>query len=625
MSFNVKNTIFINQFGGYNQLPVIAANEWADMQNITHDYYPILATRQGRSYVDTISGTIYGMHVYKQDTAMVVAANGNLYTGVTTSSTGAYAGDLASSTKQFATNGTRTLIMPDAVVYDDSDGSLTSVNRSFRSASYTSGTVTETVLMKVYLCDLEGNTPTGYTCLSDPPDDTDYWWWDPATETVKAYSTSLGVWIPITYYYKLSPVIMHTTSTAGYEVDYDDATVSSAKALYTSFNNYLGTLSAYDVVDILLSSSSVASYTYDDLTSKVVYNSGSEDDVNYIVISPEGFDILGVWQNVYCYIGTKCPDLDFVVALNNRWWGVSNDTHEIFASALGDPYHWYTYIGLSTDSWTASLGHDEEITAAAIYGSYVHFFTENKIIKVYGTTPSTFQLNVNEADGVLTGADRTVKNVYGILFYVSRNGVMAYDGSFPTTVSQNFVPYYFLDKDCIGGRDGFKYMLSCDEDIFVYDTTKGLWTVHEGTSVQAACELEGAFCYIDSSGNYWTYANRDLEGYDNSTSNTSIGWTLKSGVLGLDSPYQHYITRLQLRFDLAGPCTIQIAYDTQTGSSSEFTTVWDQDAADVAEWKSYTVPIRVRRCDHFQIKMTGYGQIKLYSVGYIQEEGSEKC
>ena len=47
-------------------------------------------------------------------------------------------------------------------------------------------------------------------------------------------------------------------------------------------------------------------------------------------------------------VRTKCPEMDHLVALNNRVWGVSNSTHEVFACKLGDPFQWFNYAGIAS-------------------------------------------------------------------------------------------------------------------------------------------------------------------------------------------------------------------------------------------------------------------------------------
>lgn len=97
-----------------------------------------------------------------------------------------------------------------------------------------------------------------------------------------------------------------------------------------------------------------------------------------------------------------------------------------------------------------------------------------------------------------------------------------------------------------------------------------------------------------------------------------LEWEAETGVLGLDTPNQKYISRLQLRIEYVGSLKIGIAYD----NAPSYETVHKSSSG---QMRSRTVAINVRRCDHFRLKLEGKGQAKLYSFGYHTEDGSARC
>lgn len=98
----------------------------------------------------------------------------------------------------------------------------------------------------------------------------------------------------------------------------------------------------------------------------------------------------------------------------------------------------------------------------------------------------------------------------------------------------------------------------------------------------------------------------------------ALEWEVETGTLGLDTPNQKYISRLQLRIEYMGTLKIGIAYD----NAPAYETVHTSSSA---QMRSRTVAINVRRCDHFRMKLEGVGQAKLYSFGYNTEDGSARC
>ena len=102
--------------------------------------------------------------------------------------------------------------------------------------------------------------------------------------------------------------------------------------------------------------------------------------------------------------------------------------------ALGDFRNWNVFEGLSTDSYALTVGSGGEFTGAAAYMGYPHFFTENAIHKVYGEYPSLYSLRSLTCPGVQKDCGDSVAAAGGILYYKSRRGIYAYDGSLPTFV-----------------------------------------------------------------------------------------------------------------------------------------------------------------------------------------------
>ncbi|MCQ4771898.1 hypothetical protein NE579_15845, partial [Intestinimonas massiliensis] len=70
----------------------------------------------------------------------------------------------------------------------------------------------------------------------------------------------------------------------------------------------------------------------------------------------------------------KIPDLEYICESENRLWGCEG--HNIHASALGDPTNFFTFAGVSTDSYSVAVGSDGDFTGCAAYSGDVLFFKE---------------------------------------------------------------------------------------------------------------------------------------------------------------------------------------------------------------------------------------------------------
>ena len=98
----------------------------------------------------------------------------------------------------------------------------------------------------------------------------------------------------------------------------------------------------------------------------------------------------------------------------------------------------------------------------------------------------------------------------------------------------------------------------------------------------------------------------------------SLAWEIETGILGLDTPNQKYISRVQMRIDYVGSLKVEIAYDNE----STYKTVHESTCDHM---RSITVPIKVKRNDHFRIRLSGTGQTRLYSFGFQADEGGARC
>ena len=188
------------------------------------------------------------------------------------------------------------------------------------------------------------------------------------------------------------------------------------------------------------------------------------------------------------------PELDFIATENNRIFGCKNDT--IWASALGDPYNWYTYDGLATDAWSVDVGSTGDFTGCAAYGGDVYFFKENCFYRLYNTEqgPDKWVLVKLDYPGVLAGSARSLAVADGSLYYLSPKGMMRFSGSVPANIQTPLGKP--LPLEGIGGSDMEHYYccLRTVEDNnqtywrhYKFDTRVGAWYRHGMTTVTDYC------------------------------------------------------------------------------------------------------------------------------------------
>lgn len=306
-------------------------------------------------------------------------------------------------------------------------------------------------------------------------------------------------------------------------------------------------------------------------------------------------------------ISRAVPKMDYVIECNNRLWGcyfgVGEDgkvINEIYASALGDPTNWRRYQGISTDSWTATVGADGPFTGAVQYGGYPLFFKENAIIRVYGSMPSSFQIASYNYRGVQKGSHKSLAICDEVLYYLSRDGVMAYSGSVPQKVSEALgsEPY----KDGVGGSIGSKYYLSClDSDdnvhLFVFNARYGFWHREDGLRVQQFLTHKGEL-YMLTDGKVITATGGEDD----------VEFEAVTGEWGLSNPYRKHFNNFIIRayIPIEGELSVYISYD-----GGEWSSVGTYSGDGM---KKIQARVKDHSCDNIRLKFEGHGNVKIISI-----------
>lgn len=313
------------------------------------------------------------------------------------------------------------------------------------------------------------------------------------------------------------------------------------------------------------------------------------------------------------------PDMDYVIESNNRLWGCkygnnnSGDfVNEIYASVWGDFKNWYKRDGISTDAWATSLGTSGKFTGAVNFGGYPIFFKEDCMHRIYGDyVPYSAQMI--PCKGVQDGCHKSLAIVNDVLYYKSRTGICAYDGSLPVEISTNFGDKQYYNA--VGGAIGNKYYVSMQDEegkwhMFVYDTIKRMWHREDETQATQFCNHRGELYYIDHSDHFI----HTVKGTGVQETNP-IPWSAETGILGATTPDNKYVTRIDVRMTVAkgSKLSLHIEYD----SMGDWERLMEIEGLTL---NTFTIPVIPRRCDHFRLKLEGEGEAKIFSISKTLED-----
>ena len=556
-------------FKGYNHNLRIGDGEFYDMKNLTAEGYPLLMPRGKR-----------GLYATAQAPTGLIAKDALCYTDGRYFVINEHRIDMGlnEEPKQLVSMGAYVIILPDKKYISTIDHS----DRGNLEAEFT--TAGETVFT---LCTEEGadyilDHPASAYAPEAPADQA--LWLDTSTtpHSLKQWSEASGLWVSIATTYVR---IRH-------------------KGIGAAFSQYDG-VSLSGLGDTALASLEGAA---------VIWQKGED----YIVIT--GILDEAVTVAAPITVSRKMPLMDFVIESENRLWGCrygpSSDgkvVNEIYASKLGDFKNWNCFMGISTDSYAASLGTDGQFTGAITHLGYPLFFKENYIHKVYGSQPSNFQMQTTACRGVEKGSEKSLALVNETLFYKAPSGIVAYDGSLPREVSRALGPVSY--HSAVAGSLGNCYYVSMAREgqrhLFVYDTARGLWHRQDDLQVDAFCPCRGEL-YALCGNEIW-----GLKG--DGEPEAAVSWMAETGPLGLSLPDMKYVSRLTVRLMLepGARCSFYAQYEGESAWEPLFSLTG-------THLRSFSIPIRPRRCDHMKLRLEGQGVAKLYSLTKTIEEGSER-
>ena len=575
----------IEVFGGYNHNLRIGDGEFFDMKNMTGNHYPVLSPREAR-----------GVYANPTNPQGLIAKDALCYVDGSRFVINQYPVDIGLSTaaedcpKQLISMGAYVIILPDKMWINTAnwDGNTFHEENGYGKIDASFHTTQD---VKFQLCTVDGAEYDAEPSPDEPskPENMEYWIDQSSTpHTLKQYSASSSMWVsvPTTYIKIISPGIG-----ANFK-QYDGVTISG----------------------IVLEDLKELNNTM------IVWACG--DDYIVVIGMLDSVVVQEIEQGAIT-VERKMPKLDFVIESENRLWGcrygVANNgevVNEIYASKLGDFKNWNCFMGISTDSYAASCGTDGQFTGAITHLGYPLFFKENCVHKVYGNYPANFQIQTTTCRGVQKGCEKSLAIVNETLYYKARSGVCAYDGSLPAEMSYAMGDQRY--KNAVAGAHGNKYYISMQDDagvyhVFVYDTSKGMWHKEDNLHADAFCACRDDLYCIDHNtkriitmlGSGQKYAE-------------PVEWMVETGEIGISSPDMKYISRITIRMsmDIGAEVAVYAQYDMSDIWEPLFTLVG-------TNLRSFSLPVRPKRCDYMRLRIEGIGGVKIYSLTKTIEEGSE--
>lgn len=601
----------IISFRGLNYGEGAVDGEFSETENLSTARFPCLSQRAGRATEGH----------YEQGTNVFCDAQGKLLVidGMSVYYDGKIVGTVTPGDKSILSMGSQILIYPDAVWYDKLDGGYGQKFGSLSGLQFPAGKLqfsgdTVTLLATGITTDSGWSTNVGRKVAE-------------GTDTVNAADA--------------------VTAYAGVSVDEIMGTISKGSPRETTFGElqegeyYLygcdegGPLGGgqYKKVESVTADGDLCKikYTmyqafflfYDDFTAyfsegdEITVTGGTKSGTYTIKeVSGKKITITGTFQTEgttteEVTLSWKYPTLSCVCESDNRIWGAEGNT--IYASALGDPEHFFEYKGVSTDSYAVAVGTDGAFTACCPYSGSVLFWKEDRLHKVLGSYPAQYEVYTYQIPGVQKGCEKSLTNIGEVLYYQGKNGIYAFTGGTPELISEKFGLRRFHAGRA--GTDGERYYISMQDEagawgLYTFDPMRGLWLREDGTHAAEFTRVDGELRFLTAGGGIVA------TGQDGSQEGP-IPWSATLCRMDETSHGRKGYSKLYLRADLSAGAFLTVEISTDGGPFRQVFRTHNQRA------RTMVVPILPQRCDNFRIRLSGTGGCIVRSLVREFSLGSE--
>ena len=588
----------MDKFLGYDLRPDAPEGSFVDMRNLSSDLFPKLSPRKPRGIYQTPFGNVTGA---------VMTAQGLYYTeGKHLCSLSGERIDMSLSIlpgKQLVRMGAYVLIFPDKKYINTIDHE----DRGDIEAEYTNSSA-----LSIYMCRPDGQEYAAeYISDEEPQNPADKGVWLNTSDypnTLHQWNDAAKCWVSVTTTcIRLLSVGIGERFRAG-----DGITIS-------------GIRDAAQILDM---------DTGEEIAGKQREQLEAIEGSAVVLERSRDWIVISGAVDAHCSISSaitikrSIPEMDFIVEHGNRLWGcrygldaAGEFVNILYASKLGDFRNWTVYRGIDTDSYYANVGTDGPFTGAIAwgYGDRVLFFKESGYHTVTGGGPATFRVDWIPCEGVQKGSGKSLQELDGVIYYKSPTGVCALSGSLPVQIGEALGNAKYLDA--VGGICGRKYYLNMAGGTrghtFVWDHDKRLWHREEGERLsQIIAGTEDAYL-LTTGGQLKTVLG--TAGFPEEDVTGKVKWTAQTGILGAEHPDRKYLTRINVRMKLerGSRLKIFIRYD----SAGSFVQVCNKVGLGL---KAYDFPIRIRRCDHYELRFEGEGPGEVQSIVKTYQTGSDR-
>lgn len=407
----------------------------------------------------------------------------------------------------------------------------------------------------------------------------------------------------------------------------------SGATFYSSYNNLTGEYSAYinkpgfgfgsfktgDSITIsgcinkqnnTCTLSKSGDYAEKDAIVSAVVESSTADRLNLLLYKRNGeyARFTNCTEPAEVSVKISIPDMNCVCVHNNRLWGTDKNGEYIYASRLGDCTSFNSFQGLADDSWYGRVGTAGTFTGICSYRSAVVAFKRDCIHHIYGDSPQSYSIPKQTLGGCADG--KSIVEIGGVLYYLSPTGFCCYGGGEPYSIGHRLGDLSFVS--CCAGTNSKRYFASvCGSDgehtLLVYDPDFDVWHREDNLPIISFLQYAGRL-YCATSDKLFLIGSGQED----------ISWSFTTQRLTFSSMLHKGLNNIWLRTDLGenSRIDVEISYD-----GGDFTLC--QRIEGKKGFGTRRIPVRLKKCDSFQLRVSGEGAAIIHDLEIIYYQGGK--
>ena len=327
--------------------------------------------------------------------------------------------------------------------------------------------------------------------------------------------------------------------------------------------------------------------------------------IDYTIHNKDMFSSKGtVLENFKGVLVSKIEtDANLLAVYQNRIWGTDTLGTSLYCSNATDFYDW-KIDGTAAGGGYLDVSENTPWTAICEYGGYLYAFKAGKMYKVLGTNSLDYSI-ISLCDIGCTNHE-AISACDSVLYFLSRDGVYGFTGNIPVKISKALDREYRQGRLASRGQKLYASLETIDgeHEFLVYDTERHTWHKEDDFTVRSFVDYTDGLYALGEDG---------------------VCYKLESGHSGADVTFSATTKRYFYTFDQKTVQSVNLFLDMDEGSSVAVEISYD--GGEFAACGTFTnrrlkyIPIRVRKCDEFQFRISGRGFIRLKQMEFILHGG----